>query len=274
MTEAGWLACDDPAAMLAWLTNAGAGGSSIADLGVKLISDRKLLLFAEAASAGCDECRRLAPERPAERALYVAHATCGMGSYRAAQIVTARRFKAAVLRDIIGNPWRPVQTETHCAQCRCARCTHQSGHCRCAGCGNAGWTGLSVWLAWNGGTVPRLAQRIYDERAFDLLPMLSDALEEAGCDNEDMVRHCRGEKRKVCHRCDGDGQAHGSDRPFEWSADTDYGKCVVCKGTGLSTGWALIRGPHARGCWVIDLLLGKGVTPCPTRPLWLATSPR
>ena len=33
-----------------------------------------------------------------------------------------------------------------------------------------------------------------------------------------------------CIRCDGDGRAHGADRPFEWSADVEYGKCVVCKG--------------------------------------------
>lgn len=36
----------------------------------------------------------------------------------------------------------------------------------------------------------------------------------------------------VCGRCSGDGKAHGSDRPFEWSSDVDYGKCVVCKGSG------------------------------------------
>lgn len=40
----------------------------------------------------------------------------------------------------------------------------------------------------------------------------------------------------VCIRCDGDGRAHGADRPFEWSADVEYGKCVVCKGSGRITG--------------------------------------
>lgn len=33
-----------------------------------------------------------------------------------------------------------------------------------------------------------------------------------------------------CNRCDGNGMAHGSDRPFEWSPDPDYLKCPVCKG--------------------------------------------
>jgi uncharacterized protein (TIGR02996 family) len=43
-----------------------------------------------------------------------------------------------------------------------------------------------------------------------------------------VVNWCGG----LCERCSGDGQAHGSDRPFEWSADVDYGKCVICRGTG------------------------------------------
>jgi hypothetical protein len=65
------------------------------------------------------------------------------------------------------------------------------------------------WLAWNDGTIPNLAQGIYDERAFDRLPILADALEEAGCHDADILAHCRSE------------------------------------------------GPHVRGCWVVDLLLGK-----------------
>lgn len=36
----------------------------------------------------------------------------------------------------------------------------------------------------------------------------------------------------VCGRCSGDGQAHGLDRPFEWSPDVNYGDCVVCIGSG------------------------------------------
>jgi hypothetical protein len=54
-----------------------------------------------------------------------------------------------------------------------------------------------------------LAQAIYDDRAFDRLPILADALEEAGCDTADILAHCRG------------------------------------------------PGPHVRGCWVVDLILGK-----------------
>jgi hypothetical protein len=88
------------------------------------------------------------------------------------------RFQLPFLRDVFGNPFRKVQRE-------------------------------SAWLAWNDATVPRIAQTIYDERAFDRLPILGDALEDAGCDNADILNHCRGD------------------------------------------------GPHVRGCWVVDLLLGK-----------------
>jgi hypothetical protein len=54
-----------------------------------------------------------------------------------------------------------------------------------------------------------IAARIYQERAFDRLPVLADALEDAGCADADLLAHCRG------------------------------------------------SGEHVRGCWAVDLLLGK-----------------
>jgi len=48
-----------------------------------------------------------------------------------------------------------------------------------------------AWLAWDGGTVPRLARAIYDERAFERLPVLADALEDAGCADADLLGHLR-----------------------------------------------------------------------------------
>jgi hypothetical protein len=66
-----------------------------------------------------------------------------------------------------------------------------------------------AWLAWEGGTVPKLAGSIYEDRGFDRLPILADALEEAGCTEADLLTHLRN------------------------------------------------LGPHVRGCWALDLLLGK-----------------
>jgi hypothetical protein len=65
------------------------------------------------------------------------------------------------------------------------------------------------WLAWNNATIRKLARSIYDERRFTDLPILADALEEAGCTDNAILKHCRN------------------------------------------------GGEHVRGCWVLDLLLGK-----------------
>ncbi|MBV9121735.1 MAG: hypothetical protein JO112_00055 [Planctomycetes bacterium] len=67
----------------------------------------------------------------------------------------------------------------------------------------------SAWLSWNRGAIGKLAQSIYDERSFSDLPILADALEEAGCTDPSILEHCRG------------------------------------------------PGPHCRGCWVVDQILGK-----------------
>lgn len=72
-----------------------------------------------------------------------------------------RQVQATLLRDIFGNPFRPVSVNTS-------------------------------WLTWNDGTVVKLAQSIYDERTFDRLPILADALEEAGCSDADILNHLRG----------------------------------------------------------------------------------
>jgi hypothetical protein len=92
--------------------------------------------------------------------------------------ITEAKVQAILLRDIFSNLFRPIIINP-------------------------------FWLTWNDGTVIRLAQSIYDEHAFDRLPVLADALEKAGCDNPDILTHCR--------------------QP----------------------------GEHVKGCWVVDLLLGK-----------------
>jgi hypothetical protein len=66
--------------------------------------------------------------------------------------------QAAIIRDIFGNPFRPVL---------CDPARFMPG-------------------------VVALAQQVYDHRAFDRLPVLAVALEEAGCRDSDMLGHCRG----------------------------------------------------------------------------------
>lgn len=47
------------------------------------------------------------------------------------------------------------------------------------------------WLLWADGVVVKLASGIYEEQAFHRLPILADALLDAGCNNEDIIIHCR-----------------------------------------------------------------------------------
>ncbi len=49
----------------------------------------------------------------------------------------------------------------------------------------------SAVLAWNDGTITRIANAIYQEHSFEELGILADALLEAGCTDEEIQRHCR-----------------------------------------------------------------------------------
>jgi hypothetical protein len=47
-------------------------------------------------------------------------------------------------------------------------------------------------LGWNDGAVRKIARTVYDDRAFDRLPILADALEDAGCTDPTLLAHLRG----------------------------------------------------------------------------------
>ncbi|MBN9122502.1 MAG: SMI1/KNR4 family protein [Planctomycetes bacterium] len=51
--------------------------------------------------------------------------------------------------------------------------------------------GVALWLAWNNHTVRDLALSIRDRGQTDAFPILADALQEAGCDNADLLDSCR-----------------------------------------------------------------------------------
>jgi hypothetical protein len=52
--------------------------------------------------------------------------------------------------------------------------------------------------AWRTDTVLALARQMYEARDFSAMPILADALQDAGCDNDDMLTHCRGPGPHVC----------------------------------------------------------------------------
>jgi hypothetical protein len=47
------------------------------------------------------------------------------------------------------------------------------------------------WLTWHDGLIVSMAQQMYESRDFSDMPVLADALEEAGCTNPDVLSHCR-----------------------------------------------------------------------------------
>jgi len=71
-----------------------------------------------------------------------------------------RRFHAAIIRDIFGDPFHPPPTNP-------------------------------PWLGRSHDALLKLARSIYDNRDFDRLPDLANALEDAGCKNATVLEHCR-----------------------------------------------------------------------------------
>jgi hypothetical protein len=52
-----------------------------------------------------------------------------------------------------------------------------------------------AWLKWNDGTVAKAARAIHEERRWAELPILADAVEEAGCQDRFLLDHCRAGRR-------------------------------------------------------------------------------
>ena len=84
--------------------------------------------------------------------------------------------QANILREVMGNPFRPITLSPD----------------------------------WRTDTALALARQKYELRDFTAMPILADALQDAGCDSADILDHCRDANQM-----------------------------------------------HVRGCWVVDLVLGK-----------------
>jgi hypothetical protein len=80
---------------------------------------------------------------------------------RGPAFLAERSAQADLIREVFGNPNRPVVVEPD-------------------------------WLAWNHGFVAEMAQGIYEDRTFHRLPILCDALEDAGCTDQALLDHLRG----------------------------------------------------------------------------------
>jgi hypothetical protein len=51
--------------------------------------------------------------------------------------------------------------------------------------------------AWRTDTAVALAKGIYEQQAFDRMPILADALQDAGCEDDSVLAHCRAAERHV-----------------------------------------------------------------------------
>lgn len=155
--------------------------------------------------------------------------------------------QAALLREIVGNPFRPVTLPKATRVVACGPWVVE---------GFAIDTEFQEFCPWLTSTVLAIARKIYDECCFEDMPILADALEDAGCDNAEILAHCRG--METCPTCQGKGTISVPCDPDQHPWRTDIGMCEHC-GDGKEPGSGLIalRGPHVRGCWVVDLLLSK-----------------
>jgi hypothetical protein len=75
--------------------------------------------------------------------------------------------QADILREVLGNPFKPV----------------------------------TVKPAWLTDTVVALARHAYQTEDFSTLPILADALQDAGCENADILNHCRASKQVHVRGC-------------------------------------------------------------------------
>lgn len=147
MTEQEWLDSKDPEPMLQHLST--------------LCSDRKFRLFAVAC---CEQVLHLMEDERSKTAVRVAERFAdGYASSTelawAARAARARELQAKLLRDIVGNPFRPILVDP----------------------------------LWQSRPVLALTQNIYDLKRWEDMPILADALEESGCIDETVLTHCRGD---------------------------------------------------------------------------------
>jgi hypothetical protein len=200
MTEREWLTGTDPAPMMELLGQ-----------NARTLSRRKLRLFA------CDCCRRLERLLTArDRAVVDALEQCAEGAITHDQIYAAADLppgmgtyasgpggrpavQRVVAESLSGSAWNAavgaraytidaVRAEEGVVA-RADEWVRQSAVLRCL----FGNPFRRVWFStdWLTDTVLALAQAMYESRDFEAMPILADALQDAGCENAGILNHCR-----------------------------------------------------------------------------------
>jgi hypothetical protein len=105
-----------------------------------------------------------------------------------------RTAQSALLRDVFGNPFQAT----------------------------------AFTPGWRTAAAESLARKMYSSRDFGEMPDLADVLEDAGCENEQILNHCRYSSLPSVEHCGLAGARRANSNSI-----------------------------HVRGCWVVDLVLGK-----------------
>lgn len=217
MTEAEWLACADPQPMLTFLSTK--------------ISDRKLRLFV----AGYSRClwqqlhadsrqavetaERFADGRATIEELHQAERRARRRAEDEEDQSQDLRDQASTLEQSLDQEWDlMLQGANQCDRQNAALIAEAatipdldtfiavpmgfSGHYEdavrmlCCIIGNP-FRPIALDSSWLSSTVQQLAATIYDDRAFDRMPILGDALEDAGCTDAAILEHCRSKSEHV-----------------------------------------------------------------------------
>lgn len=263
MTEKGWLTCYDPLTMLCCLVPSMERERQHRFIAgpIGTISDRKLRLFCCACclirgtdTKTVDDYEKNGPPDLEDE-----------DDHKYTDLMWAKGWtergsgppfyseRADILRDIVGNPFRPVKMPP-------------AEYLRFDGIEIRSTPILSRGL-WQTPQVLAIAQTAYDSRDFSGLPVLADALEDAGCSDENVLEHLRGTecelccgvgKRGYCKYCRGTYRMpHNGDGCYCPPCAVvisvrhllEIQPCPDCKGSGI------VHPPHNRGCFVLDLIL-------------------
>lgn len=240
MTEQQWLSSTSPAEMLAFLRKpqydtvgkikGGVFAGGILQVAKPSIaSEWKMRLFADACADFCD-CKGI---RNTNWKAYVMNPNFGWDLDCKATPVAP-----LLLRLLFGNPFRRVELP----RTKIERAEK-----------NPNGPGGTIYLScpWQTTDVLSVAQTAYETHDATLFGPFWDALETAGCDNEEIENALKWRQR--CPKCLGTGKHYEVIRGE--SGTSIYFNCDNCNGTG----WLPIPGEPfmVRGFWPVDLMLGK-----------------
>jgi hypothetical protein len=210
MTEQEWLASDDPTQMLAAVTPSESSRGHRAPLsasGVRPASDRQLRMWCAALydlsahdyslDFDLDAWRRGDPSETGHVEARGPAALAGDWADPAMDEAgdPPMPLRAALLRDVVGNPWRPVALPPGPAFVVCGACGRMSvekAEGRCPRCGAKARLWGNEGCPWLTPAVTAVAAEIRDGGRFEDMPILADALSDAGCDSADILDHLRG----------------------------------------------------------------------------------